>query len=123
PPPVGAASGGDEVLGAIAGAVCTLADSWHAAAAIRHISRNHRHGRSVCRPANIAEHRMPSGMLSCAACGRSLEATAAWKGNGERYYGNDFWAEAEAVESPPLTPSLPEDAPARIAAMPSRARL
>ena len=66
---------------------------------------------------------MPSGMLSCAACGRSLEATAAWKGAGERYYCNDFCAEAEAVESPSLIPSLPENASARIAAMTSRARL
>src|SRR5262249_5468598 len=32
PAPVGAATGGDEVLGAIGGAVCTLADLWHAAA-------------------------------------------------------------------------------------------
>jgi hypothetical protein len=66
---------------------------------------------------------MPNGMLSCAACGRSLEATAAWKGDGERYYCNDFCAEAEAVESPSLIPSLPEDASARIGAMTSRPRL
>jgi hypothetical protein len=66
---------------------------------------------------------MPNGMLSCAACGRSLEATAAWKGSGERYYCNDFCAEAEAVESSPLIPSLTEDASARVAAMTSRARL
>jgi hypothetical protein len=66
---------------------------------------------------------MPNGMISCAACGRSLEATAAWKGRGERYYCNDFCAEAEAVESPPLIPSLTEDASARVAAMTSRAPL
>jgi len=47
----------------------------------------------------------------------------AWKGNGERYYCNDFCAEAEAVESPSLIPSLSEDVPARIAALTSRARL
>jgi hypothetical protein len=36
----------------------------------------------------------------------SLEETAAWKGSGERYYCNDFCAEAEAVQSPSLIPSL-----------------
>jgi len=46
--------------------------------------------------------------------------TAAWKGKGERYYCNDFCAEAEAVESKSLIPSLTEDASARIAAMTSR---
>src|SRR6516165_5848621 len=51
------------------------------------------------RPAHIAERGMPNGIFSCATCGRSLEETAAWKGNGERYYCNDFCAEAEAVES------------------------
>jgi len=66
------------------------------------------------------ERGMPNGVLSCAACGRSLEATAAWKGKGERYYCNDFCAEAEAVESPSLIPSLTEDASPRIAAMTSR---
>src|SRR5262249_50409062 len=121
PAPVGTATGGAEVLGAIGGAVCTLADLWHAAAAIRHVSRNHRHGRSVCRPANNMERGMPNGVLSCAACGRSLEVTAAWKGKGERYYCNDFCADAEAVESPSLIPSLTEAAPPRTAAMPSRA--
>jgi hypothetical protein len=64
---------------------------------------------------------MPNGMLNCATCGRSLEETAAWKGSGERYYCNDFCAEAEAVESPSLIPSLTEEASARIAAMASRA--
>jgi hypothetical protein len=64
---------------------------------------------------------MPNGTLGCAACGRPLEATAAWKGNGEHYYCNDFCAEAEAVESPSLIPSLTEDTPARTEAMTSRA--
>src|SRR5262249_27212384 len=64
---------------------------------------------------------MLNGTLRCAACGRSLEATAAWKGAGERYYCNDFCAEAETVESPSLIPSLTEDVSARIAAMTSRA--
>jgi hypothetical protein len=64
---------------------------------------------------------MPNEMLSCATCGRSLEATAAWKGNGEHYYCNDFCAEAETVESPSLVPSLTEDVSARIGAMSSRA--
>ena len=66
---------------------------------------------------------MLNGTLSCAACGRSLEATAAWKGAGERYYCNDFCAEAETAESPSLIPSLTEDVSARIAAMTSRARI
>jgi hypothetical protein len=90
----------------------------------RHIlacSWNQRHASSVCHPANTTERGMPNGMLSCATCGRSLEETAAWKGSGERYYCNDFCAEAEAVESPSLIPSLTEEASARIAAMASRA--
>jgi len=66
---------------------------------------------------------MPNGMLSCATCGRSLGETAAWKANGERYYCNDFCAEAEAVESPSLIPSLSEDVCARIGAATSRARI
>ena len=66
---------------------------------------------------------MPNGMLSCATCGRSLEETAAWKGNGERYYCNDFCAEAEALESPSLIPSLTEHVSVRMAALTSRARL
>jgi len=66
---------------------------------------------------------MLNGTLRCAACGRSLEATAAWKGAGERYYCDDFCAEAETVESPSLIPSLTEDVSARIAAMTSRARI
>jgi hypothetical protein len=86
-------------------------------------SWNQRHASSVCHPANIAERGMPNGMLSCATCGRSLEETAAWKGNGERYYCNDFCAEAEAVESPSLIPSLTDDASARITALTSRTRL
>jgi hypothetical protein len=86
-------------------------------------SWNQRHASSVCHAANIVERAMPNGMLGCATCGRSLEETAAWKGNGERYYCNDFCAEAEAVESPSLIPSLTEDVSARIAALTSRARL
>jgi hypothetical protein len=82
-----------------------------------------KHASSVCYPANIAERGMPNRMISCAACGRSLEATAAWKGSGERYYCNDFCAEAEAVESPSLIPRLTEDVSARIGPMTSRAPL
>ena len=66
---------------------------------------------------------MPNGIFSCATCGRSLEETAAWKGNGERYYCNDFCAEAEAAESPSLISSLTEDVSAGIAALTSRPRL
>ena len=33
--------------------------------------------------------------LTCAACGRALAETSAWKGSGERFYCNDFCAEAE----------------------------
>ena len=66
---------------------------------------------------------MLNGIFSCATCGRSLEETAAWKGNGERYYCSDFCAEAEAVESPSLISSLTEDVSARIAALTSRARV
>lgn len=62
---------------------------------------------------------MLNAMLSCAACGRSLAETAAWKGSGERYYCNDFCAEAEATESPPLVPSMAEVS-TRIAPMISR---
>ena len=38
-------------------------------------------------------------MLRCAFCGRALKETAAWKGRGERYYCNDFCAEAEEFVS------------------------
>jgi hypothetical protein len=62
---------------------------------------------------------MHNGMLRCAACGQSLEETAAWRGSGERYYCNDFCAEAEGTESPSLVPSMTEDASAPIAAMTS----
>jgi hypothetical protein len=62
---------------------------------------------------------MLNGRLKCAACGRSLEETAAWKGSGERYYCNDFCAEADETESPSLVPSMAEEASAPIAAMTS----
>jgi hypothetical protein len=51
-------------------------------------------------------------MLKCTLCGRPLEATAAWKGRGERYYCGEFCAEAEDIESPPLVPNAAADAPA-----------
>jgi hypothetical protein len=63
----------------------------------------------------IVESELLHGMLNCASCGRWLEETAAWKGSGERYYCNDFCAEAEATGSPPLVPSM-ADVSARIAA-------
>jgi hypothetical protein len=68
---------------------------------------------------NILENEMLSAMLRCAACGRSLEETAAWKGSGRRYYCNDFCAEAEGIESPSLVPRMAEEASAPIAAMTS----
>jgi hypothetical protein len=46
--------------------------------------------------------------LTCAACGRALAEAAAWKGSGERFYCNDFCAEAEEAESPSLVPSMAE---------------
>jgi hypothetical protein len=63
--------------------------------------------------------RMLHGMFNCASCGRWLEKTAAWKGSGERYYCNDFCAEAEATGSPPLVPCMAEVS-ARIAVTTSR---
>ena len=51
-------------------------------------------------------------MLKCTLCGRPLEATAAWKGRGERYYCGEFCAEAEDIESPSLVPNAAADAPA-----------
>ena len=36
--------------------------------------------------------------LTCAACGRALAETSAWKGSGERFYCNDFCAEAEEID-------------------------
>jgi hypothetical protein len=51
----------------------------------------------------MAENEMMD-TLACAACGRSLAEAFAWKGNGERYYCNDFCAEAEEAESPALVP-------------------
>jgi hypothetical protein len=55
----------------------------------------------------IAENEMHN--LTCAACGRALAEAAAWKGSGERFYCNDFCAEAEETESPPLIPTMAED--------------
>jgi hypothetical protein len=46
--------------------------------------------------------------------GRSLAEAFAWKGSGERYYCNDFCAEAEEAESPALVPSMSEDASATL---------
>jgi hypothetical protein len=45
-----------------------------------------------------------------------LAEDAAWKGSGERYYCNDFCADAEAMESPSLVPTMAEDASAEIEA-------
>ncbi len=50
-------------------------------------------------------------MLRCGRCGRHLDGTAAWKGGGERYYCNEFCAEIEQIESPPLVPGMREQAP------------
>jgi len=50
-------------------------------------------------------------MLRCALCRRPLMETAAWKGRGERYYCNEFCAEAEEIGSPTLVPKMIEDAP------------
>jgi hypothetical protein len=36
--------------------------------------------------------------LTCAACGRALAETSAWKGSGERFYCNDFCAGAEETD-------------------------
>jgi hypothetical protein len=47
--------------------------------------------------------------LTCGACGRALAEAAAWKGSGERFYCNDFCAEAEEAESPSLVPTMAED--------------
>jgi len=44
----------------------------------------------------IAESEMHN--LICAACGRALAETSAWKGSGERFYCNDFCAEAEETD-------------------------
>jgi hypothetical protein len=53
---------------------------------------------------------MHNVMPRCAACGRTLAEHAAWKGSGERYYCNEFCADAEAAESPSLVPTVPADA-------------
>ena len=37
------------------------------------------------RSGEIAENEMHNGLMTCAACGRSLAEDAAWKGSGERY--------------------------------------
>jgi len=68
-------------------------------------TRNQAYERRVCDPENQIMH-----TLTCAACGRSLAEAFAWKGGGERYYCNDFCAEAEEAESPALVPSMSEDA-------------
>ena len=55
-------------------------------------------------------------MLRCAACGRALAEQAAWKGSGERYYCNEFCADAEGAESPSFVPIIPEGTPEPMAA-------
>jgi hypothetical protein len=60
----------------------------------------------------VVETEMHNVMLRCAACGQPLAEPAAWKGSGERYYCNEFCADAEAAQSPSLVPTMPEDAPA-----------
>jgi hypothetical protein len=65
------------------------------------------------RSSRIAEKELMQ-TLTCAACGRSLAEASAWKGSGERYYCNDFCAEAEEAESPALVPSMSEDASATL---------
>jgi hypothetical protein len=57
---------------------------------------------------------MHNVMLNCAACGRTLAEHAAWKGSGERYYCNEFCADAEGAEPPSLVPTMPKDAPERM---------
>jgi hypothetical protein len=59
---------------------------------------------------------MHNVMLRCAACGQALAEQAAWKGSGERYYCNEFCADAEAAESPSLVPMMPKRAPEQIPA-------
>jgi hypothetical protein len=54
---------------------------------------------------------MHNVILRCAACGRTLAEQAAWKGSGERYYCNEFCADADGSESPSLVPIIPADAP------------
>jgi hypothetical protein len=54
---------------------------------------------------------MDNVMRRCAACGRTLAEQAAWKGSGERYYCNEFCADAEGAESPSLVPIIPDGAP------------
>jgi len=53
-------------------------------------------GSSVCALVKIAKSEMHN--LICAACGRALAETSAWKGSGERFYCNDFCAEAEETD-------------------------
>jgi hypothetical protein len=76
---------------------CAAAQGWR---------RNQAQGWSVCGWVKIAENEMHN--LTCAACGRALAEAAAWKGSGERFYCNEFCAEAEAAESPSLVPSMTE---------------
>jgi hypothetical protein len=68
------------------------------------------------RCSQIAENKMHNLTLTCAACGRALAEAAAWKGSGERFYCNEFCADAEETGSPSLVPSMTEDAPAELAA-------
>ena len=70
----------------------------------------------------VVETEMHNVMLRCAACGRALAEQAAWKGSGERYYCNEFCADAEAAQSPSLVPTMPEDARAPMPAPPAQGR-
>jgi hypothetical protein len=63
----------------------------------------------------MAENEMHNPTLTCAACGRALAGAAAWKGSGERFYCNEFCADAEESGSPSLVPSMTEDASVELA--------
>src|SRR6516162_3406747 len=61
----------------------------------------------------IAESEMHN--LTCAACGRALAETSAWKGSSEFFYCNDFWAEAEKTDINPIRYAVSTKSPEHLA--------
>src|SRR5260370_21742562 len=99
----GPAAGGVQALGAIRRRVGTVADNsgpeenWQRRGPANREGPSPGKGR--LRAGRIAENELMQTLM-CATCGRSLAEASAWKSSGNRYYCNDFCAEAEASACP-----------------------
>jgi hypothetical protein len=48
---------------------------------------------------------------TCVVCGRLLDTDRAWKGDGERYFCNEFCADADGPVSPSIVPDAGAETP------------